>query len=126
MIFNMKKVKSEPVKTVLIIAMGFIVVFLLTNWKWAIVVSLIVGVTGLSSLYLSKKIEFLWMKLTWVLSLIIPKILLAAIFFFILFPVSLLSKLFRKKDRLMLTGKLKSTYRVCTKSFDKKSFENPW
>ncbi len=122
----MKKAKSDPTKTVLAISVGFTVIFLITNLKWLIIVSLIIGVTGLFSTYLSKKIDYLWMKLTWLLSLIIPNILLGAVFFFVLFPISFLSKLFRKKDQLMLSNKLKSTYIVSNKSFDKRSFEKPW
>lgn len=122
----MKKVKSDPIKTVLAISVGFMVIFLITNWKWAILVSLIIGLIGLFSIFLSKKIDFLWMKLSWLLSLIIPNIILGIVFYLILFPISIFSKLFRKKDPLILSNKLNSTFTVTNKSFDKKSFENPW
>ena len=122
----MKNLKSEPIKTCLTIAVGFIVVFLATKGQWAIYVSLIVGAIGLFSDYLSQKIDFVWMKLTWVLSLIVPNILLGAIFYLFLFPISMLSKLFGKSDPLLLKNNNNSTFTTEHKEFGKASFEKPW
>ena len=122
----MKNLKSEPIKTCLTIAVGFIVVFLATKGQWAIYVSLIVGAIGLFSDYLSQKIDFVWMKLTWVLSLIVPNILLGAIFYLFLFPISMLSKLFGKSDPLLLKNNNNSTFTTEHKEFSKASFEKPW
>ena len=122
----MKNLKSEPIKTCLTIAVGFIVVFLATKGQWAIYVSLIVGAIGLFSDYLSQKIDFVWMKLTWVLSLIVPNILLGAIFYLFLFPISMLSKLFGKSDPLLLKNSNNSTFTTEHKEFGKASFEKPW
>ena len=122
----MKNLKSEPIKTCLTIAVGFIVVFLATKAQWAIYVSLIVGAIGLFSDYLSQKIDFVWMKLTWVLSLIVPNILLGAIFYLFLFPISMLSKLFKKDDPLLLKNNSSSTFTTEHKEFGKASFEKPW
>lgn len=122
----MKKIKSDPTKTVLTISMGLIVMFLVFDWKWAIVASLVIGLVGVFSPYLSKKIEFLWMKLAYFLGLIVPNILLGAVFYLFLFPISLLSKLFKKNDPMFLTNKQNSTYVVTNKEFAKTSFEKPW
>ena len=122
----MKNIKSEPIKTCLTIAVGFIVVFLATKGQWAIYVSLIVGAIGLFSDYLSQKIDFVWMKLTWVLSLIVPNILLGVIFYLFLFPIALLSKLFKKDDPLLLKNSNNSTFTTEHKEFGKASFEKPW
>ena len=118
--------KTDPVKTVLTITVGFIVVYLITKLHWAIIVALIIGVIGVFSVFLSKKIDFLWMKLAWILSLIVPNILLGAFFFLFLFPISLLSKIFGKKDPLHLKNKANSVYKTNDKIFEKKSFENTW
>ena len=66
----MNKAKSEPVKTVLTITLGFIILFVVTKWKWALTVSVFIGLAGLLSTYLANKIDFLWMKLSYLLSLI--------------------------------------------------------
>jgi hypothetical protein len=122
----MKNLKSEPVKTCLTIAMGFVVVYVATKWNGALLISLGVGAIGMFSEYLSKKVDFLWMKLTWVLSLIVPNILLGSVFYLFLFPISMLSKLFGKKDPLLLKNNQSSTYVASNKVFSKVHFEKPW
>ena len=94
----MKNAKSEPLKTILTIAMGFIFVFYATHLKSFILVSFIIGIAGLASDYLAVKIDWLWMKLTYILSLIVPNILLSVIFYVFLFPMALLSRLFTRND----------------------------
>ena len=122
----MKKQKTDPTKTVLTISVGFIVVYLITKWNWEISVSLIVGLIGIFSTYGSKLIAFLWLKLTWLLGLIVPNILLGAIFFLFLFPIAILSRLFGKNDPLNLKNEADSTFRNSNKQFEKVSFEKPW
>ena len=122
----MQNHKSEPVKTCLTIAVGFIVIFLSTKGLWALYIALVIGLIGMFSDYLSQKIDYLWMKLTWVLSLIVPKILLGAVFYLFLFPISVLSKLFGKRDPLLLKNGVKSTFVEKNKAFSKQDFEKPW
>jgi len=122
----MKNTKTNPTKTVLIITIGFLLVYLVSKWHWAIYVSLVIGLAGAFSDYLSKKIDFLWMKLAWVLNLIVPNILLGIIFYIFLVPISLLSKLFSKSDPLTLKNKTGSIFKTSNKSFDKASFEKTW
>ncbi len=65
------KMKSNPTKTVLTISVGFLIVYLITKsqYQWILIVSASVGIIGLISDYLASKIEWIWMKLTWILSL---------------------------------------------------------
>lgn len=118
--------KSQPTKTMLTISMGFLIIYLIGKIDWAIYVSVIIGLTGVFSTYLSKKIEFLWMKLSWVLSLIIPNILLSIIFYIFLFPIALISKISRSHDPLLLKNKRDSTFMDINKNFEKSNLENPW
>lgn len=122
----MKKLKTDPTKTVLTISIGFTVVYLITKWNWAISVSLVIGLIGILSTYLSKKIDYLWLKLSWILSLIVPNILLGILFYLFLFPISYLSRLFGEKDPLILKNQTDSIFRNSNKQFDKASFEKPW
>ncbi len=123
---RMKVPKTNPTKTVLIISIGFILVFLLTKAHWAIIVALIIGIIGAFSSYLSRQIDFVWMKLSRLLSLIIPNILLSIIFYLFLFPIALMSRLFLKKDPLMLKNTHESVFKSSNKKFEKTSFEKPW
>ena len=122
----MKKIKSDPTKTVLTISMGFLAIYFIAKIEWTLITSFTIGFVGLISNFLSKKIEFLWFKLAWVLGLIIPNILLTTIFYLFLYPISLLSKIFNNSDTLKLKNNSETTFTTCNKEFDKKSFENPW
>lgn len=124
----MKTEKTNPLRTVLTLSVGFIVLYFITDWKWTIPAALLVGLAGIFSPYLSAKIDYLWMKLAWFLSLVIPNILLSVIFFLLLFPIALLSRLFNQanKDPLNLQNKAQSNFKSSNKYFDKVSFEKPW
>lgn len=117
---------QDPTKTVLTITVGFLIIYAITGWKWALPISIGVGIIGMFSTYLSEKIDFLWMKLSWLLSLIVPNIILSIIFFLFLFPIALLSRLFGEKDALNIKNKGVSTFKNRDKVFDKPSFEKPW
>jgi hypothetical protein len=105
--------------------MGFLTIYLVFAWQWAVIISLIVGVVGILSSFLSKKIEFVWMKLARLLGYIIPNILLSIVFFLFLFPMSLLSRLFRK-DPLMLSREYRTYFIDVKGEVDKKSLEKMW
>lgn len=121
-----RKIKSEPLKTILVITLGMTIVYLVTNLKWTLQIALIVGLSGVVSNYLAVKIDFLWMKLTWVLSMIVPNILLTAFFFIVLMPVALLSRIFGKKNQLSLKNTTDSLFKDHKRTFDRSYFEKPW
>jgi hypothetical protein len=122
----MKNFKSEPAKTCLTIATGFIVVYLVSHWQPAIYIALAVGAIGVFSEYLSQKIEWAWQKLAYLLSLVVPNILLSAVFYLFLFPIALLSRLFGKSDPLMLKNHKPTIFVDSNKTFGKANFEKPW
>ena len=123
---SMLKIKSDPVKTVLVITVGMLVVYLLTNWQWSLYTALIIGILGVLSDYFAKKIDYLWMKLAWVLSLIVPNILLSIVFYLFLTPIALISRIFGEKDQLGLKNNKDTLFKNSNKKFDPTSFENPW
>ncbi len=120
------KIKSDPVKTVLVITVGMLVVHLLTKLQWPLYVSLIIGILGVFSETVAQKIDWLWMKLTWVLSKIIPNILLSLVFYLFLTPIALLSRLFGEKDPLRLKNDRDSVFKEYNKSFKPEGFEKTW
>lgn len=117
--------KNTSKSTILVISMGFLVLHLAFSWQWAVVVSLIVGVIGIVSSYLSSKIEWAWMKLAQLLGYIVPNILLSIVFFLFLTPISILFRLFNK-DVLMLSNEYDSYFIDIDKEIDKKNFEKVW
>ena len=121
-----KKIKSDPRQTILVITLGMIVVYLAFQVKWAITAALVVGVAGLLSDTLAEKIDWLWMKLTWVLSMIVPNILLSAVFYLFLTPIAIFSRIFGEKNPLSVRNIAPSLFKDHGKPFDKASFEKPW
>ena len=75
--------------------------------------------------YLSNIIEWAWMKLSQLLSYIIPNILLSIVYFLFLVPISLLSRLFTK-DPLMLSKKYNTYFIDINNEIDIKSFKKTW
>lgn len=121
----MKKQQTNPTKTILILTVFFLIVYLITKYNWAIYTSLGLGVVGILSSFLSKVIDFLWMKFAWILSLIIPNIILSAVFYLLLFPIASFAKLFNK-DELQLKNNKNSFFKEINKMFKSEDFTNPW
>jgi hypothetical protein len=120
------KIKSNPIQTVLTIAVGFLILSILFKWEWAVTVALLIGLGGLISRKLAQKIEWIWHKLSYVLSLIVPNILLSVVFFVFLFPIALLNRLIKKSDLLHLQRQQKSVWITVNKHFQPDTIKNPW
>ena len=119
------KYKSNPQSSILGIMTGLIILYLFFSWKWTIILSLILAIIGISSNFLSLKIEKAWFSISLLLSYVVPPFLLGLIFYLFLFPISLASKIFTK-DPLMLSNKYKSYFKDVSRKFDKQDFENIW
>ncbi len=111
--------------TILVISIGFLILYLVFSWQWAVITSLIVGLIGIISGALSRIIEKGWMKLALILSYIIPSVILGIVFYLFLFPISLVSKIFTN-DPLILSNKYKSYFVNINKEVNKESFEKIW
>ena len=120
---EMKRSSSRLV--VLIISMGFLLLYLIYSWNWTIVVSLTIGGLGILSSYFSNLFERLWFKMSDILGIIIPGILLTVIYYFLLFPIAFISRLF-KNDPLMLSKDHRSFFTDRNKEFRKEDFEKTW
>ncbi|MDX1640350.1 MAG: hypothetical protein R3220_01540 [Balneolaceae bacterium] len=116
--------KNNPKSTVLIISMGFLLIYLIWDVRLFLYIAFGVGILGLSD-YISRMIEQFWMGLSKLLSYIVPNILLTIVFYLILFPFALINKMVTK-DPLLLSPE-HDTFWVDEESEpDPKSFEKPW
>jgi hypothetical protein len=122
----MNQMKSNPLKTMLTISMGFLLIYVIWKYQWALGVSIGIGLIGMFSLKLSILIEKIWMKLAIILSFIVPNIILGLVFFGFLLPIALLSRVFKKEDSLRLKNKYTSVYQERNKVYDQAHFENMW
>jgi len=123
---EMKTNKNNPTKTVLVISVGFGLLFFVFGFRWALHTALIVGVLGIISNRACDLIDFLWMKLAKILSFIVPNILLSIIFYFFLFPLAVLSGIFGSKNNLQLRNSSDTLWVNKMAKIDKGSFEKMW
>ncbi|MFK7786899.1 MAG: hypothetical protein AB8B56_17390 [Crocinitomicaceae bacterium] len=119
--------EANSSKTVLIITVGFLVLYFFSKQDVLLYIAIGVGFLGSVSDYLADKIDWLWTKLGWLLSLIVPNIIMTLIFYVILTPTAFLSRLFGKSDPMDLKNSQSSLFKEKKeRSFSKESFEKPW
>ncbi len=117
--------KNNPLATILVISMGFLILYLLFSRQWLLFVSLLVGCTGVLSISASRMIERAWMKLAGLLSLIVPNIVLTIVYFCCLCPIAFFYRL-THKDSLLLSRNRDSFFINITTEVTQKSFEKMW
>jgi hypothetical protein len=120
------KIKSNPRLTLLTIVFGMLVLNYFIENKGVFYSCLVISGIGVFSLKFSQIIENIWFKLSFLLSKIIPNILLTIIFFLILTPLAILSKIFNAKSDFNLNNNQDTFFVKKNRSFDKKSFEKAW
>jgi uncharacterized membrane protein YgaE (UPF0421/DUF939 family) len=119
--------REKNLETILSIAFGLVIIYWVTGQNVLIPVTLIIISIGLFSNYLAGKIHWFWMKLSHVMGYVMSRVILAVVFYCILFPISLLAKIFTKSDSLQLkrsTGN--SYYNERRHVYDADDLENPW
>ncbi|MEY4638339.1 MAG: hypothetical protein ACK4YH_06355 [Bacteroidota bacterium] len=121
-----QRTSRQQIQTILVILLA-----LLIGWKWTsdllfFYFSVILSVVVLFSERAMFWIDFLWMKLTWLLSLIIPRIILSLLFYLFLTPLALLSRIFGDGDPLQMKKPASSMFRVEEPLSGPTSFEKMW
>lgn len=110
----------------LTICTGLLVLYMVRKNIWLLRGAVIIGIGGVVSDVFSKKVEYLWHKLAWLLGLLVPNLILSLVYFLFVCPLSWLRRLFSREDLLMLDNNRKSTYIVTNKAFKPESFEQQW
>ena len=123
---RINKNKTTPEITMLVLNSALLVLFLIYRNNWFLYGALGLGLAGIFSPWLSRKIDFLWTKLAQLLSYIVPNILMGVVFYGVLFPISLMSKVFSKSTPLQLKYKRGSMFKETNKTFEKSTFEKMW
>ena len=120
------KIKSNPSLTILTIVFGLLFFNYFFDNEIIFYVCLFLSGIGVLSRKLSIITENIWFRLSYILSQIVPNILLSIIFFLILTPIALLSKLFNSQTNFNSKNNQKSIFIDQKKSFDKNSFTRAW
>lgn len=121
-----QRTSRQQVQTIIVIILA-----LLVGWKWTssmffFYATIILSIVVLFSERAMVGVDFLWMKLTWLLSLIIPRVILSLLFYFFLTPLAFLSRIFGDGDPLQLKRPTNSMFRVEEPLPGATSFEKMW
>ncbi|MBK78553.1 MAG: hypothetical protein CMC88_05660 [Flavobacteriaceae bacterium] len=120
------KIKSNPYLTSLTIVFGLLFFNIFFENKILFYITIVISGLSIFWLKFSILIERCWFKVAYLLSQIIPNILLTLIFFLLLTPLSILSKIFGSKTNFKSINNNNSVFKLIDKSFNKKSFERTW
>lgn len=105
-----EKNADKVLESCLAISTGFIVFWFLFDKEWMLYIAGFVGLAGLFSGWLAGIIHFLWQKLSDILGLFMPKILLGLVYFLLLVPLAMLNRLFGNSAVLLKKRKENETY----------------
>jgi len=120
--------EQEKANYEIILALCMLMIFLSQLWDVKILLWIGSGI-GLTSLILkpvAKVVTKLWKYLIQALGYVNSRIILSIVFFLILFPISLISKIFRKEDSLRRKKREGSYYIERNHTYDAKDLINPW
>jgi hypothetical protein len=122
----MKAPKSNPSQTVLVICTGFTFVYFVFRQDWILYGTFSVGLLAILFKDFAKKIEWVWFKISYILSLIVPNIVLGIIFYLFLTPIAFIASLFNKEDSFLIKKPVDSAFKTVNKQFEAKDLKNPW
>ncbi|WP_367892471.1 SxtJ family membrane protein [Marivirga harenae] len=112
-------------RNVLIITAGFLLFYLFFDVMVLLYISVSIAVLGGLSPKVAQAINWLWMKLAFLLGWVNTRILLSIIFYLFLTPIALVSRLFTK-DPLRLKKPKSSNFEVRNHLYNKEELENIW
>jgi hypothetical protein len=118
--------KSKQKETMLVITVGFLVLYMVFSKKVLLTLSLSFGLVGILSPWLSGKVHFCWNKLSLLLGKISNAVLLTLIFFLVVTPVGLFRRWFSRNHMTRSREGLQSNFTDRDHSFTKKDLENTW
>ena len=121
----MKSDQTKQKETLLVIVLGFMVLYLILDRDWMLYVSLAAGIPGLVSATLNRWIHYGWISLGEKLGFIVSKIVLGTLFIVILLPTAILSRLFRK-DPLNLRSPKSSEFHLRDRLYQAEDLRDMW
>ncbi len=85
--------RSKNLETCLVIVIGLLIFYYFKEWKVLLLISVLVGLTGIFSKKLSGYINWFWYKLAELMGKVVSKIILTLFYFIILVPIAALFKI---------------------------------
>jgi multisubunit Na+/H+ antiporter MnhF subunit len=113
-------------ETVLVITVGFMVLYLVFRSKVFIDIALVIGVVGILSNYLSERIDWVWSKLSTILAVLSNTLLLTLVFVLVLTPMAVVRRLRRKDAMTRFDPAATSNFVTRDHTFVSKDLEQTW
>ena len=119
----MKSQKSA--ESILVLVLFQVVVYLFARQNGWLYGAVVLGLLGLLIPPFAKAVHYIWMKLATILGYITGRVILMVVFFLVLVPLSLLSRLF-SRNSVQLKAKGHSNFQERNFTYTPESFENVW
>lgn len=122
----MKNISREKaLETSLVLTAAFVLLYFLKPVEIFLYIAFGFGLTGIFIKPLARIIAFIWFKFAVILNFFVSKLILGAIFYLILFPISLLYRL-TKKDPLNIRQSKANNWILKEHQYQAKDLENIW
>jgi hypothetical protein len=117
---------EKPIETMLVLAMGCLLVNVVFHWKAALWLSFGFGGIGIFSGYLSDRIAWVWMRLARMLGWITNGLLLSVVFLVVVVPVALFRRMLKKDGMTYFDKSATSNFVSRDHMFAKEDLEKTW
>lgn len=117
--------KEKSLETSLVLTIGFILVYFITKIELFVYLAFGFGFIGIFLKPVAKVITIGWFKLADVLNYFVSKLVLGTLYFVVLVPTSILSRIF-KKESLKLKNSSKSMWYKRDYIYSANDLENIW
>lgn len=119
------KDKVKYRETLLVIVLGFSVLYLILDRSWMLYTALGLGIAGMLSSHLNRWIHVAWFFIGEKIGFVVSKVLLGAVYFIVLIPMSMLARLFRK-DIMNLKSSGSSGFHNRDQLYEPADLDNMW
>lgn len=117
--------KSKILETSLVLTTAFLVLYFVKPLVLFLYIAVGIGMIGIFIKPLAKYIAIAWFKLADILNFVFSKIILGAIFYLVLFPISVMYRM-SKNDKLLLKRQKSSVWVEREYKYKAKDLENIW
>ena len=117
---------QDRFKRILVIVIGFTALAWIFKIPYLDKIAFGLGAISILIPVAAKGIEWLWLKLAFVLGWINSRILLSLIYFLFLMPIAWVSRLFTKDPLMLKAKKSDSLYTTRNHQYRKEDLENIW
>jgi hypothetical protein len=118
--------RKKDLEACLVIILGLLVFFLIKGWYPLLTAALVIGLIGVFLKKPAAWISWLWYKLAELIGKVFEKVILSLLFFLFLYPISLLSRIFRKDSMNTDKRTRSSTWVNREQVFSKDDLTKPW